>query len=110
MRAEDAARQETFREKFDYVTARAVARMNTLCEYCLPFVKKGGAFIAYKGDEEEITEAKKACKILGGELQKVYKYELPKNYGERTLAVVKKVAHTPEKYPRGQGRERKNPL
>ena len=110
LRAEDCAKDKQFREKYDIATARAVARMNTLSEYCLPFVKKGGAFIAYKGDEEEITEAKKACKILGGELQKVYKYELPKNYGERTLAVVKKVAHTPEKYPRGQGRERKNPL
>jgi len=110
MRAEDAARKEEFREKFDVVTARAVARMNTLSEYCLPFVKKGGVFIAYKGGEEEIIEAKKACKILGGEIEKVYQYNLPENYGERTLALVKKVAPTPPKYPRGQGKERKNPL
>ena len=110
MRAEDAARKEEFREKFDVVTARAVARMNTLSEYCLPFVKKGGTFVAYKGGEEEIVEAKKACKILGGEIKKVYQYELPNGYGERTLAVVEKVDHTPHKYPRGQGKERKQPL
>ena len=110
MRAEDAARKEEFREKFEVVTARAVARMNTLCEYCMPFVKKGGLFIAYKGGDEEITEAKNAVKVLGGNIKKVYKYELPKGYGERCLAVVEKVAKTPEKYPRGQGKERKNPL
>ncbi|MBQ9118120.1 MAG: 16S rRNA (guanine(527)-N(7))-methyltransferase RsmG [Clostridia bacterium] len=110
LRAEDAARQEKFREKFDAVTARAVARMNTLCEYCLPFVKKGGVFVAYKGGEEEITEAKNACKILGGNIDKVYGYELPLGYGERRLAIVQKIAKTPPKYPRGQGKERKNPL
>ena len=110
MRAEDAARQEKFREQFDIVTARAVARMNTLSEYCMPFVKKGGKFIAYKGGEEEITEAKNAVKILGGEIKQVYRYELPKGYGERCLAVVEKKSKTPEKYPRGQGKERKNPL
>ena len=110
LRAEDGARKEEFREKFDVVTARAVARMNTLCEYCMPFVKKGGKFIAYKGGEEEITEAKNAVKVLGGEIEKVYKYSLPENYGERTLAIVKKVSSTPPKYPRGQGKERKNPL
>ncbi|MBQ8427852.1 MAG: 16S rRNA (guanine(527)-N(7))-methyltransferase RsmG [Clostridia bacterium] len=110
LRAEDAARREEFREKFDIVTARAVARMNTLSEYCLPFVKKGGAFIAYKGNEEEIDEAKNACKILGGKIENVFTYELPNGYGERRLAVVKKVASTPAKYPRGQGKERKNPL
>jgi 16S rRNA (guanine527-N7)-methyltransferase len=111
IRAEDAAKSVEFREKFDFVTARAVARMNTLCEYCLPFVKVGGKFIAYKsGEEEEIREAKSAYKILGGELEQIYRYELPEGYGARTLAVVKKIKNTPDRYPRGQGRERKNPL
>lgn len=111
VRAEEAARDIKFREKYDCVTARAVARMNTLCEYCLPFVKVGGKFIAYKsGDVSEIKEANSAYKILGGKLEKVIEYALPEGYGERVLAVVKKVEKTPQKYPRGQGKERKNPL
>ncbi len=111
IRAEDGARDEKFREKYDFVTARAVARMNTLSEYCLPFVKAGGKFIAYKGgDKTEIEEAKTAYKALGGELERVYEYALPEGFGDRALAVVKKVKSTPTKYPRGQGKERKSPL
>ncbi len=111
LRAEDCARDKNFREQYDHATARAVARMNTLSEYCLPFVKKGGSFIAYKsGDREEIKEAQSAYKILGGKLEEVIAYALPENYGERTLAIVRKVKNTPERYPRGQGKERKNPL
>ena len=111
MRAEDAAKDARFREKYDYATARAVARMNTLTEYCLPFVKVGGAFIAYKsGDKTEIDEAKNAYKTLGGKLQTAIEYSLPEGYGDRVLAVVEKIKPTPSKYPRGQGKERKNPL
>ena len=110
-RAEDAARESVFREKFTHATARAVARMNTLSEYCLPLVKCGGTFVAYKsGDATELEEAKTAYKLLGGRKRAVYFYELPDGYGARTLAVVEKVSKTPEKYPRGQGKERKNPL
>lgn len=109
-RAEEIGKDKKYREKFDVCTARAVARLNTLAEYCLPFVKLGGRFIAYKGNcSEEIEEAKKAIDILGGEIEHVEKYELP-NGEARTLAVIKKVKHTPEKYPRGQGKERKNPI
>ncbi|MBQ8429036.1 MAG: 16S rRNA (guanine(527)-N(7))-methyltransferase RsmG [Clostridia bacterium] len=111
LRAEDGAKNPEFRESYDVVTARAVARMNTLSEYCLPFVKVGGKFVAYKsGDKTEIEEAKSAYLILGGKLTDVYEYSLPENYGDRVLAVVKKVKGTPNKYPRGQGKERKNPL
>ncbi len=111
IRAEDAAKDIKFREKYDHATARAVARMNTLSEYCLPFVKVGGTFIAYKsGDISEITEAESAYKVLGGKLQNCEKYALPFDYGERTLAIVEKKKQTPPKYPRGQGKERKNPL
>ena len=110
-RAEDCARDIKFREKYDYATARAVARMNTLCEYCMPFVKVGGAFIAYKsGDITEIEEAQSAYKTLGGKLEKTQFFELPNEYGSRCIAVVKKTKNTPNKYPRGQGKERKNPL
>ena len=110
-RAEEVAKDQLYREKFDYAVARAVARMNSLSEYCLPLVKVGGKFIAYKsGDVTEIEEAKSAYKILGGTLKEVNRYALPEEYGERTLAVVEKIKKTPEKYPRGQGKERKNPL
>ena len=110
-RAEDLAKDAMHREKYDAATARAVARMNTLCEYCLPFVKTGGVFVVYKsGDMEEIEEAKNAYKILGGKLISAEKYELPQGYGERVLAIVEKVKNTPAKYPRGQGKERKAPL
>ena len=110
-RAEEVAKDQLYREKFDYAVARAVARMNSLSEYCLPLVKVGGKFIAYKsGDVTEIEEAKSAYKILGGTLKEVKHYALPEEYGERTLAVVEKIKKTPEKYPRGQGKERKNPL
>lgn len=110
-RAETAARTLKMREKFDAVSARAVARLNILSEYCLPFVAVGGTFIAYKGDAaEEISEAEHAVKILGGEIDKVINYELPENSGKRTLIVIKKVSATPFKYPRGNGKERKQPL
>lgn len=111
IRAEDAARDKNFRERYDHATARAVARMNTLSEYCLPFVKVGGSFIAYKsGEAEEIKEAESAYKILGAKCEQVLPYSLPEGYGERLLAVVKKVKPTPPRYPRGQGKERKQPL
>lgn len=109
-RAEDLAKDPAHREKYDVCCARAVARLNTLAEYCMPFVRRGGVFLAYKGDaEEEISEARRAFSVLGGEETSV-RYELPENYGTRTLVAVKKTARTPEKYPRGQGREKKCPL
>ncbi len=109
IRAEDGAKDKNMREKFDCCVARAVARMNTLCEYCLPYVKIGGRFIAYKGDaEEELEEAKRAIKVLGGEVEKVEKFEL--NGEKRTIIVVRKVSPTPPNYPRGLGKERKSPI
>ena len=111
VRAEEASRDKKFRDNFDCVTARAVARMNSLSEYCLPFVKVGGVFIAYKsGDVTEIEEAKTAYKTLGGRCKEIVKYALPKDYGERSIAVIEKLKPTPARYPRGQGKERKSPL
>lgn len=111
IRAEDGARDKNLREKFDVACARAVAQLNVLCEYCLPFVKVGGSFIAYKGDcSEEIENAANAVAVLGGKLDKIISFELPDGGGKRNIIKIVKVKPTPEKYPRGQGRERKNPL
>lgn len=108
-RAELISKVDKYRENFDYVTARAVARLNTLCEYCMPFVKVGGSFIAFKGDaEEELLEAQNAIKILGGEVEKVINTSL--DDAKRTFIKINKVKPTPPKYPRGNGKERKNPL
>ena len=110
-RAEDLAKNDLYREKYDVATARAVARMNTLSEYCIPFIKKGGIFVAYKsGDLQEVEEAKTAYKTLGGKLKDVISYSLPYSYGDRSLVVIEKRESTPKKYPRGQGKERKDPL
>lgn len=110
IRAEDGARDFSLREKFDIVTARAVAKLNTLAEYCLPFVKVGGLFIAYKSENEDLSEAENAVKILGGRMREIYEYSLPQNGGKRRAVIIKKVSATPQKYPRGNGKERKNPL
>ena len=110
-RAEEIARREEYREKADVCLARAVARLNTLAEYCLPFVKKGGIFLSYKGEAaEEVAEAKRAVSLLGGGNVESYGYELPEGYGTRTLVRIEKIRNTPAAYPRGNGKERKNPL
>lgn len=111
IRAEDGGRTEKLREKFDICTARAVARLNTLCEYCLPYVKVGGSFIAYKGEcADELKEAENAIKILGGKIENEYFYDLPEGLGKRCALSIKKVKKTPPLYPRGRGKERKSPL
>jgi 16S rRNA (guanine527-N7)-methyltransferase len=110
-RAEEVARDLEFREKFDVACARAVARLNTLCEYCVPLVKVGGKFVAYKGNaDEEVKEAAHAIQVLGGKLERVEQYELPQNGGARAIVEIRKVKATPLQYPRGQGKERKKPL
>lgn len=105
-RAEDGARDEKLRESFDFAVSRAVARMNVLSEYCLPYVKVGGAFCAMKGAQanEEFKESLNAINTLGGKLEKKYFFELPENGGERAIAVVRKVRNTPQKYPRQSGK------
>ena len=110
-RAEEAGRENKFREQYGLVVSRAVARLNILAEYCLPFVRLGGHFIAMKGAEgaEEVEEAKKAIDILGGKLEEIVDLRLPGG-DERHLAVIKKVKGTPAKYPRGGGKPRKDPL
>ena len=109
-RSEELAQNTEYREFFDYCIARAVARLNSLCEYCLPFVKIWGEMIAYKSKDskEEVLEAKNAIKALGGKLNSEKRFDL---YGmERTLILIKKEEKTPIKYPRGQNKAKTNPL
>lgn len=106
-RAEDYAKQK--REFFDIATARAVAAMPVLCEYCLPYVRVGGCFIALKSVNEDIRSAEKAVKTLGGEIEKVEDYNIS-NGDSRRLVVVRKISQTPTKYPRNPSMIKKKPL
>lgn len=110
-RAEELGRNGEYREKYDVACARAVANLSELCEYCLPFVKVGGKFIALKGSNgnEELKDAQNAIKIFGGKLESATEYALPNGDG-RTLIVIKKISPTPEKYPRNKGQMKKKPL
>lgn len=108
-RAEELAHDKVYREKFEFCTARAVAALPVLTEYCLPFVKTGGKFIAYKGDaKQEISDAENAVKVLGGRIEKAEKINLSDN--SRTIIVIKKEIKTPEEYPRVNAKIRKKPL
>lgn len=108
-RAEDLAKNSDYREKFDICTARAVARLNVLAEYCLPFVKKGGIFVAYKGDaDDELKDAEKAFKILGGMVINYEKYVL--EGAKRSVIIVEKQKNTDVKYPRSNARIKNKPL
>ncbi|HKL42328.1 MAG TPA: 16S rRNA (guanine(527)-N(7))-methyltransferase RsmG [Clostridia bacterium] len=111
-RAEDYGQLPEFRETFDVVVSRAVANLTVLSEYCLPFVKKGGYFIAMKGtkSDEEINEAKKAIKLLGGAIEDVMEFNLPETDYDRSIVLIKKINHTPKKYPRNPGKPKKSPI
>ena len=110
-RAEEAGRDASMRESFDVVTARAVAALNVLCEYCLPLVKMKGFFVAMKGPGvgEEVEAAKRALEVLGGDRVRVERMVLP-SAGERNLVVVQKLRFTPKDYPRHGGTILKHPL
>lgn len=110
-RAEELGRDMEYREKYDIATSRAVANLSTLLEYDLPFVKVGGYFISMKGPEykEEIENAQKALKTLGGELEEVVEIKLPMDI-THYLLIIKKVSMTPKKYPRGAGKPKNKPL
>lgn len=108
-RAEDGAR--VYREQYDLAVARAVANMRVLSEYCIPYVKVGGRFVALKGATaaEECESAKTAVKLLGGEIESFETYELLDS-GERGIITVKKISQTSSKYPRNPGKISKQPL
>lgn len=111
-RAEDYGRDEQYREKFELCVSRAVANLSTLSEYCIPFVKKGGYFISYKSGniKEEIKNAERALKLLGGSLEDVTEFCLPGSDMRRALIKVKKIEKTGKKYPRKAGLPGKEPL
>lgn len=111
-RAEDVGRAPAYREQFDVVTARAVARLPVLLELCLPLTKVDGYMVALKGPDvrEEIEQSKAALRLLGAKIETVREVTLPFDAGGRTLIAIRKVASTPQKYPRSAGTPAKNPL
>lgn len=111
-RAELAAKNSKYREKYDIVTSRAVANLSTLVEYMIPFAKVGGKCICMKGpnSEEEIKKSKKAIDLLGGKIEKIEDYNLPNCDYKRTVILIKKIKETSDKYPRKAGIPAKKPL
>jgi 16S rRNA (guanine527-N7)-methyltransferase len=108
-RAEDFGKDECYREQFDFATARAVANLQVLSEYCLPFVKVGGSFVAMKGLSEDLDTAKKAINTLGGKVVNDVNYTIPPE-DNRRIIVIEKVVSTPKKYPRISGKIKSKPL
>lgn len=106
-RAEDYAKEK--REAFDFATARAVAAMPVLCEYCIPYVKTGGRFIALKSINEDETQCEKAVNVLGGKIAEIKDYTIT-NGDNRRLFIIDKVSQTPTKYPRNPSMIKKKPL
>lgn len=111
-RAEDYAKDNKLRKKYDICVSRAVANLSTLSEYCLPFVKIDGRFISYKSEKlnEEIKEAQKAISILGGEVEGQVDFTLPYSDIYRNLLIIRKVKDTPNKFPRKAGLPAKEPI
>ncbi|GAA0367847.1 16S rRNA (guanine(527)-N(7))-methyltransferase RsmG [Alkalibacterium iburiense] len=111
-RAETFGQNKEFRASFDYVTARAVARMSVLSELCLPLLKKDGTFIAMKAAHapEELEDAKRAIGLLGGKVRETHSFDLPEEAGERHIILIDKKKETPNKYPRKPGTPNKSPL
>lgn len=111
-RAEDGARKPELREKFDVATSRAVANMAVLSEFCMPYVKKGGYFVALKGPaiDEELENGSNAIKILGGELQGIIEISIEETDLKHNIVEVKKVKNCPKTYPRKAGTVNKKPL
>lgn len=111
-RAEELAHQANYREQYDLCVSRAVANLSSLSEYCLPFVKSEGSFIAYKSADlkEEIDRSKKAIQVMGGKLRKVEEFQLPDTQYRRSFVFIDKVKHTPGQYPRKAGTPAKDPL
>lgn len=111
-RAEDFGKNPNYRESFDLCVSRAVANLNLLSEYCIPFVKKGGLFVSYKSGNvgEEAKNAEKAAEILGGKIEKTEFFRLAGTQMQRSFVCIRKIKPTPKKYPRKAGVPAKEPL
>ncbi len=111
-RAEEAGSSGSHRGKYDIALSRAVASMNVLCEYCLPFVKRGGYFLCQKGPEveEEMRKAEKAIRILGGAVREIKHFILPLSDIKHSIVIIEKISDTPTKYPRKPGKPSANPI
>lgn len=111
-RAEEFAKNKAYREQYDLCVSRAVSNLATLSEYCLPYVKTGGLFISYKSGkvQEEVKQAEKAVKILGGKIKDILYFQLPDSEIDRSLVVIEKTKPTPARYPRKAGTPLKEPL
>ncbi len=111
-RVEEFGKNNNYRQTFDYATSRAVANLSTLAEYLIPLVKIQGSCIGMKGPniEEEIQQSKKAISILGGKIDKIEKFQLPKSDMDRNIVMIRKIKQTPSKYPRKPGMPAKEPL
>ena len=111
-RAEDGGRNAAYRGRFDTVVSRAVANLTVLSEWCIPFLKQGGYFLALKGPlaDAEVKDAKRAISILGGKIEDIYEADIPFTDLKHKIVVVKKVGQTPLKYPRKAGIATKNPI
>jgi len=111
-RAEEAAHESGKREAYDIAVSRAVARLNVLCELCMPFVRVGGIFIAMKSvdTEDEVEEAKNAVNALGAQMHECFYYTIPDTDITHRAILIKKIKKTPENYPRRYAKIRKSPL
>lgn len=111
-RAEDGGKNRNLRGQFDTVVSRAVANLTVLSEWCIPFLKEGGYFLALKGPlaDEEIKDAKRAIKILGGRIEDVFEAQIPFTDLKHKIIIIKKVGQTPMKYPRKPGIATKTPI
>lgn len=111
-RAEELGRSPSYREQYDVAISRAVAPLNTLCEYALPFVKPGGVFISMKGPQgkEELQESERAIQILSARIEGVHTFIIGEEENTRNVILIRKTGKTDGKYPRGGGKPKKNPL
>lgn len=111
-RAEDLAKNSSYREQYDFCVSRAVANLSTLCEYCMPYVKVGGRFVSYKSEKitEEAEKAKHAIFVLGGKSERQVEFTLPDSDIYRNIYIIQKEKITPKKYPRKAGLPSKEPL
>jgi len=111
-RAEEMGNNSLYRENFDLCVSRAVAKLYSLSEYCMPFVRVGGSFIAYKSDDIslELENSQNAISVLGGKFKDKVSFVLPDSDIQRTLVIINKVKATPKKYPRQAGKPSKEPL